>query len=392
MATSKRERRGQRNGSHRSSGDDSANDMAKGRAFWSGTISFGLVSVPVELFPATRSSTVHFRMLSPDGTPVRRRYYCPEHNQDVEADEIVRGYEVAKGEYVVLRDEELESLEPQKSRDIDLRLFVNVAEIPPTYFERAYYLAPSGNSNKAYRLLAEVMQQTGKAGIATFVMRDKEYLVAILAENHILRAETLRFHDELRTPEEVGLPAKPRLDKDRVARFERIIRKHTADELDPEEMLDEQSRRLMDIVERKYQEKQDVVRPELPEEDEDDGPSTVNLLEVIRRSLQSGGSKSGGGASSSKSPSKRRTPKSAAAGKASSGKPASSKSGNGKHSHGKHGRGKQADDQDDGPPGRSAALGSKTKDELYERAKSLDIPGRSGMSKDQLIEAIRSHK
>jgi len=392
MATSKRERRGQRNGSHRSSGDDSANDMAMGRAFWSGTISFGLVSVPVELFPATRSSTVHFRMLSPDGTPVRRRYYCPEHNQDVEADEIVRGYEVAKGEYVVLRDEELEALEPQKSRDIDLRLFVNVAEIPPTYFERAYYLAPSGNSNKAYRLLAEVMQQTGKAGIATFVMRDKEYLVAILAENHILRAETLRFHDELRTPEEVGLPAKPRLDKDRVARFERIIRKHTADELDPEEMLDEQSRRLMDIVERKYQEKQDVVRPELPEEDEDDGPSTVNLLEVIRRSLQSGGSKSGGGATSSKSPSKRRTPKSAAADKASSGKPPSSKSGNGKHSHGKHGRGKQADDQDDGPPGRSAALGSKTKDELYERAKSLDIPGRSGMSKDQLIEAIRSHK
>lgn len=388
MATSKRERRSQRNGSHRSGGDESSADMAKERAFWSGTISFGLVSVPVDLFPATRSSTVHFRMLSPDGTPVRRRYYCPEHNQDVEADEIVRGYEIAKGEYVVLRDEELESLEPQKSRDIDLRLFVNVTEIPPTYFERAYYLAPSGNSNKAYRLLAEVMQQTGKAGIATFVMRDKEYLVAILAENHILRAETLRFHDELRTPEDAGLPAKPRIDKDRVAQFERIIRKHTADKLDPDEMLDDQSRQLINIVERKYEQKQDVVRPELPEEDEDDGPATVNLLEVIRRSLQSGGSKPGGGASSAKSGSKRRTPKSAAADKASSRKDAASKSGNGKH-----GRGKQAAEQDEGPPGRSAAaLGSKTKDELYERAKSLDIPGRSGMSKDQLIEAIRRYK
>src|SRR5690606_32475276 len=133
---------------------------------------------------------------------------------------------------------------PRKSRDIDLRLFVDVAQIPPTYSERAYYLAPSGNSNKAYRLLAEVMQQTGKAGIATFVMRDKEYLVAILAENNILRAETLRFHDELRTPEDVGLPEKPRIDQDRVARFERVIRKHAANKLDPDEMLDEQSRRV----------------------------------------------------------------------------------------------------------------------------------------------------
>jgi len=360
--------------------------MAQGRAFWSGTISFGLVSIPVELFPATRSSTVHFRMLSPDGTPVRRRYYCPEHNQDVEADEIVRGYEIAKGEYVVLHDEELESLEPQKSRDIDLRLFVNVAEIPPTYFERAYYLAPAGNSNKAYRLLAEVMQQTGKAGIATFVMRDKEYLVAILAENHILRAEALRFYDELRTPEDVGLPPKPRVDRDRVAKFERIIRKHTADKLDPDEMLDEQSRRLMDIVEQKYEAQQDVVRPELPEEDEDDEPSTVNLLEVIRRSLQSGGSKSGGSLSSGRSGTKGRTPKSAPADKAAPGRATT------KGRDARQGRGKPQAEHDEGPPGRSvAALGSKTKDELYERARSLDIAGRSGMSKDQLIEAIRRH-
>src|SRR5690606_33517177 len=152
-------------------------------------------------------------------------------------------------------------------------------------------------SNKAYRLLAEVMQQTGKAGIATFVMRDKEYLVAILAENNILRAETLRFHDELRTPEDVGLPEKPRIDQDRVARFERVIRKHAANKLDPDEMLDEQSRRLLDIVERKYEQQEDVVEPDLPEEDEDDEPSTVNLLEVIRRSLQSGSGKSGGSSS-----------------------------------------------------------------------------------------------
>jgi len=377
MAANKRDRRGKSNGSHRSGKSESQSDMAQGRAFWSGTISFGLVSVPVDLFPATRSSTVHFRMLSPDGTPVRRRYYCPEHNTDVDADEIVRGYEIAKGEYVVVHDEELETLEPQKSRDIDLRLFVDVAQIPPTYFERAYYLAPSGNSNKAYRLLAEVMQQTGKAGIATFVMRDKEYLVAILAENSILRAETLRFHDELRTPEDVGLPEKPRIDQDRVARFERVIRKHAANKLDPDEMLDEQSRRLLDIVERKYEQQEDVVEPDLPEEDEDDEPSTVNLLEVIRRSLQSGSGKSGGSSSAQAKASAKR---------------GRSNSGNGKHGRGKQDHGKKGSAKDEEPPGRSAAsLGSKTKDELYERAKTLDIPGRSGMSKDQLIEAIRRY-
>lgn len=364
MAASNRNQRRNRNGKHRKSQSNGQADMAKGRGFWSGTISFGLVSIPVDLFPATRSSTVHFRMLGPEGTPVRRRYYCPEHNEDVEADEIVRGYEVAPGEYVVVSDEELEALEPQKTRDIDLRLFVNAAEIPPTYFERAYYLAPSGNSNKAYRLLADVMQRTGKAGIATFVMRNKEYLVAILAENGILRAETLRFHDELRTAEDLGLPAKPRVKAERLARFEQIIRKHSADRLDPHEMLDDTSRQLLDIVHHKYEQQQDLVHLE-PAEDDEEEAATVNLLEVIRRSLQSGTAASGSGASdtSAGSSTGRRKP-TRNQGKASA-----------------------------TPRGRSGTgpLPRQTKDQLYERAKKLDIPGRSGMSKDELIEAIRRH-
>src|SRR5690606_31886465 len=99
---------------------------------------------------------------------------------------ILRGYEWAEGEYVVVRDEELEAIEPKKTREIDLRRFVDLSEIPPLYFERTYFLTPDGNSNKAYRLLAEVMERKQRAGIATFVMRDREYLVAILAENGIL--------------------------------------------------------------------------------------------------------------------------------------------------------------------------------------------------------------
>ncbi|HEY0671085.1 MAG TPA: Ku protein, partial [Longimicrobiales bacterium] len=168
------------------------------RSFWSGTITFGLVSIPVNLFPGVRSQRAALRMLADDGTPLQRRFYCEKQNREVNGDEIVRGYETAKGKYVVVTDDELEALEPKKSRDIDLRRFVPAEDIDPLFFERSYYLAPAGESVKAYRLLAETMEKTGRAGIATFVMRGKEYLVAIVAEDGLLRADTMRFADELR--------------------------------------------------------------------------------------------------------------------------------------------------------------------------------------------------
>ena len=147
-------------------------------------------------------------MLSPDGVPLSRRYYSQKSDRALEDDEMVRGYEIEDGEYVVVTDEELERLEPKKTRDIDVRLFVDQDSIPPVYFERAYFLTPGGNSEKAYRLLAETMENRGRAGIATFVMRGKEYLIAIFAEKGLLRAETMRFADELRSPKEIGLPKK----------------------------------------------------------------------------------------------------------------------------------------------------------------------------------------
>jgi DNA end-binding protein Ku len=176
------------------------------RAFWSGTISFGLVSVPVDLHSAVRSQKPALRMLAPDGTPLARRYRCPEHDRDVDGDELVRGYEVEPGEHVVVTDEELEALAPRASRDIDLRKFVPLAQLDPFRFERAYVLAPQGDSVKAYRLLAEVMEREERAGIATFVLRGKQHLVAILARGGVLHAETLRFAGEVRSPESVGLP------------------------------------------------------------------------------------------------------------------------------------------------------------------------------------------
>ena len=150
-------------------------------------------------------------MLGPDGQPLARKYYSQKTEKDLDADEIVRGFEVKKDKFVIVTDEELERLAPEKTRDIDLKVFVPEDSIPPIYFERGYYLTPAANSQKAYKLLAETMKKSGQAGVATFVMRGKEYLVAIFSDNGILRAETMRFADELRSPADVALPKKAKV-------------------------------------------------------------------------------------------------------------------------------------------------------------------------------------
>ncbi|MGH7471964.1 MAG: Ku protein, partial [Longimicrobiales bacterium] len=142
----------------------------RSRAIWSGTITFGLVSVPVHLFPASRSAPMGLRMVDADGTPLQRRYVCPEHDQEVEWDDLVRGYEIADHQFVVVTDDELEALEPKRSREIDLRQFVPLEQLDPRFFERGYYLVPADESTKAYQLLASIMEKSGRAGIATFVM------------------------------------------------------------------------------------------------------------------------------------------------------------------------------------------------------------------------------
>src|ERR1700704_3956560 len=201
-----------------------ADDEQSGpRPFWSGTLTFGLVSVPVNLFPANKSSRAPLRMLSPDGEPLARRYYSEKTERELDAGEMVRGFEIDKGKYVVVSDEELDRLAPEKSRDIDLKSFVPAESIPPMYFERGYFLTPDSGSEKAYKLLAETMAKGDHAGLATFVMRGKEYLVAIFAEHGILRAETMRFADELRSAADVGLPKKQKSPPAMVRKFEKLI-------------------------------------------------------------------------------------------------------------------------------------------------------------------------
>lgn len=258
---------------------------AVARSFWSGTITFGLVSVPVALYAAHRSDRVSLRMVSPGGTPLARRYFTSKDDRALDADDVVRGYEIEKGRFVIVDDDELERLAPERTRDIDLRQFVKLSEIDPMYFERAYYLVPAGQSTKAYRLLARVMEETGRAGVATFVMRAREYLVAIIAENGILRAETLRFADELRTPESIGLPEPPgKADAAAVKRMDREIGKRVERSLPRAELEDRSADRLMKVVQKKLRAGDDVVHPE--EGTVDRETDVIDLMEILKRRLQ----------------------------------------------------------------------------------------------------------
>jgi DNA end-binding protein Ku len=252
------------------------------RPFWSGTLTFGLVSVPVDLYPGNRTNRAPLRMLGPENEPLKRRYYSDKTGRNLDADDMVRGYEIDKDKYVVVTDEELERLAPEQSRDIDLRRFVDLESIPPIYFDRSYFLAPAEGSEKAYRLLVDTMEKSDLAGIATFVMRGKEYLVAIFPENGILRAETMRFPDELRSPKEVGLREEKRVPAATVKKFERIIAKHSVRTLPLTVLKDERTEQLLKLIEKKHAKHKDVVEVEEPEREEG---KVVDIMAALKKSL-----------------------------------------------------------------------------------------------------------
>ena len=189
---------------------------------------------------------------------------------------------------VVVTDKELEAIAPEKTRDIELRRFVPVEQIPPAYYQRPYFLAPSGKSSKAYHLLAATMERTRRVGIGSFVMRDHEYLVAIVSEGGVLRAETLRFADELHTPEDVGLPKRRKIPRSRVTALSKVIAGLTRDELDPDELSDRYASEIQALVESKHKKKsEDVVRLAGAEEEDAEaaGGNVIDLMAVLRRSI-----------------------------------------------------------------------------------------------------------
>ncbi|KIG18994.1 Ku domain protein [Enhygromyxa salina] len=245
-----------------------------------------MVTIPVSLVSAVRSSVgVSLRQLAPDGTPLRREYVCPQHQRPLEPDEIARAYELSDGEFVVLTDDELEALAPEASHDIELRQFVDRDQLSPMLFERPYFLLPGSGSTKPYRLLTQVLEATGRAGIATFVMREHQRVVAILANDQLLRAQTLRFVSRLRTPQSVGLPSPPaQVDAAQIERMRDLIRAHEEADIDLSELDDEVRVRTIALAQRKLAEGRDVV--EQPSDEPDQDAEIIDLMEVLRRSLE----------------------------------------------------------------------------------------------------------
>lgn len=254
------------------------------RPFWAGTISFGLVTIPIELFGATHTTRRSLRMLAPSGAPVSRRYFTDD-GKPVDDAALARGYELGKAEYVVVTDEELERLAPEQSRDIDLSRFVDRTAIPALFFERAYIMAPTGQSNAAYRLLAATLERTGKAGLASFVMRGKQYVVAIVGQDGLLRAETLRFADELRTPAAVGLPKVEPASEAQVKRMRAKIAKIGTHAPRDKELADTYWQRVEALVKKKQQKHEDFVDSTEASEPEGNLAEVIDLVAVLKRSL-----------------------------------------------------------------------------------------------------------
>ena len=277
----------------RSQPDESAEQLERAaapvRSLWSGTITFGLVSIPVDLVSAVRPRQTAMKLIDKDGHALGRQYHCSKEGRKLSNDELVRGYETDAGKMIEITDEEFESVAQEMSGDIELRNFVPLEQIPPMYFNKPYFLAPAGRSAKAYHLLAATMARTGRVGIGSFVMRGHEYLVAIVSDNGVLRADTLRYADEIRQPEAIGLPKKAKAVAKKVSEFAKEIDALTQDKLDIDEMRDEEAAALAKLVEEKQKDKDAVIhQTNLESEDEDagsGGAKIIDLMAVLRKSL-----------------------------------------------------------------------------------------------------------
>ena len=255
------------------------------RSLWTGSLSFGLVNVPVAMFSGVRDQDLHFRQLhSKDHTPVETHRYCAEEDEEVPYDEIANGYEL-DGEMVILTDAELAAAAPHRSRTIDIEAFVDLEDVDPMYFDHPYVLMPSGEAEgiqRAYRLLVEVMGGTERAALGRVVMRTKEYLALIRARDERLVLTTLLWHDEVRPTDPVPSPTK----KDKPAKKEvdaavELIESFSCD-WDPSRYEDSFQKRLRKIVKAKGK-GQEIDIPD----DEGEQPSPVpDLMAALEQSLE----------------------------------------------------------------------------------------------------------
>src|SRR5829696_703805 len=236
------------------------------RAIWSGSISFGLLNVPVKLYSAVSKQTVRFRELREgDSSRVKHKRVAESDGKEVPYDKIVKGYEYAPDQYVVLTKDELSELEPQRSRAIEIQDFVDLDDIDPIYFEQPYYLGPDKGAARAYALLVQAMKESRKVAIARFVLRNKEHLAAIRPMDDVLTLTTMRFHDEVTSPEdldgEVFEEEKPKKPEARELQMAKQLIESLTSDFEPDKYRDEYREELLDLLERKAAGKEVVSAP-----------------------------------------------------------------------------------------------------------------------------------
>ena len=248
------------------------------RAIWSGTISFGLVSVPVRMFPATQSQELRFHFLDRrDLTPIGYEKVRKDDGESVPAEEIVRGFEIDKGRYVPLEDEDLDRLDIELTHSIDICDFVDLGEIDPIYFRKAYYLAPQEGAEKPYRLLVRALEETGKVGIAKVVIRNKQHLAALRAHDDVLILETMYYADEIRQPDSVD--GKGKLSDAEVEMAKSLV-ENLSESFKPEKYDDNYRKELLQLIRKKAK------GQKLPEPQEEEDAEVVDLMAALRESVE----------------------------------------------------------------------------------------------------------
>src|SRR5438034_9356850 len=251
------------------------------RPIWNGTISFGLVSVPVRMFPATESKELRFHFLDKkDLTPISCERVRRDDRERVDADEIVRGFEIEKGRYVPLDDEDLDRLDIELTHSIDIMDFVDLDEIDPVYFRKAYYLLPAEGAEKPYRLLVRALEETGKVAIAKVVIRNKQHLAAVRPYEDVLLLETMYYSDEVRKPQALdGDLGKPRLQNAEVEMAKSLV-ENLSDTFEPEKYDDQYRKELLDLIKAKAK------GQPLPEPAEAEEGEVVDLMAALRESVE----------------------------------------------------------------------------------------------------------
>ena len=259
-----------------------AKAKASSRSIWTGSITFGLVTIPVKLYGAVREENVSFHMLhDEDHARLKRKMVCSADDREVQAEHTVKGYEIAPDQYVIITQEDLESVQAKKTKAIEIEDFVDISEIDPIYFNTPYYVVPQETGTKPYRLLVEAMEKSKRVGIARFVMRNKESLCALRPKDGALILETMYFGAEVVDVADIDeVPRQTKTDERELKMAQQLI-DQLAGTFDPGKYEDDYVKALREMVERKAAGEEVVVAPE----HKDEGGRTSNLMEALQASL-----------------------------------------------------------------------------------------------------------